>query len=92
MLEGKSSKLENFVPVYLDEKEKQSIADKAYSGISQSAWKSIAEQEKEAINREFNTLAELGFADSNDPAEQRSYQTMLSLWQNSNLSVIERSK
>jgi hypothetical protein len=94
MLDGKSSKLENFVPVYLDEGKKQAIADKAQSfcsEISQSAWKGIAEQEKEALNREFNTLAESGFAGSNDPTEQRIYQTMLSLWQNSNLSVIERS-
>jgi hypothetical protein len=95
MLEGDSAKQEDFVPVYLDERKRQAVADKARefrSGVSPSAWKGIAEQEKEAVNKEFNALAESSFAGSNDENEQRIYQTMLSLWKNSNLSVIERSE
>jgi len=90
-LEGNSAKQENFVPVYFDEGKKQAIADKAraFCSGSQSAWKGIAEQEREAINKEFNTLAEAGFSGSHDETEQRVYQTMLSLWQNSKLSVME---
>ena len=78
---------ENFIPDCVQQG-KQAITEKTDSfctGVSQSEWRAVEKSGREALNREFNALAESCFTDSDDETEQRIYKTMLSLWQNSNL-------
>ena len=90
ILEGGTVKHESFIPDYLGDRAVADQADRFCSGMS--AWKTLDSAEKEALNREFGTLAESCFAGSNDETEQRVYKTMLGLWQNSNLFSLERSE
>ena len=93
MLESNMANHESFIPDFVDEQRKQPIAEKAESfcsGVSQSAW-AAEESEREALNREFKALAESCFADANEETEQRVYNTMLSLWENSELVSLKRS-
>jgi hypothetical protein len=94
MLEDSSVKHESFIPDYFDDKGKQAITERTEffcSGLSQTAWEAMPEPEREALNKEFKTLAESSFTDLNDETEQRIYKTMLSLWQDAELHSLERS-
>lgn len=91
MLEGDNVKHESFIPDYVSQQENKVIVEKTdgfCSGLSQSEWKDIPNAEREALNKEFNILAEFNFADLDNEKEQRVYKTMLSLWQNSNMSLL----
>lgn len=94
MTEGKGANHECFFAEYVDQQWKQAITEKINkfciddSGLK---WKAPEESEKESLNREFNILSESCFADSDEETEQRIYKTMLSLWQNTDLSFLENS-
>jgi len=92
--EGSSTINETYMQQYLDPEMQQGIAGKVNkfcNNASELAFTACAESERNLLNREFNILAESNFVDSNDDTQQRVYQTMLSLWQNSELLTIERS-
>jgi hypothetical protein len=92
MPEGGAVNRECFISDQVDPQGKQAITEKVNmfcSGAS-SAWKALEEQEKESLNREFNTLAESYFSGAGEETE-RVYRTMLSLWQNAQMSSLERS-
>jgi len=94
MLEDTSVKQESFIPDNFDTSEKQAVTDKTdgfCSGLPQTAWEAMPETEREALNKEFKTLAEQEFHDADNETEQRIYRTMLSLWQDSKLHSLERS-
>jgi hypothetical protein len=94
MLEDTSVKQESFIPDSFDDQKKQDLMEKTdgfCSGLSQNAWEAVPEAEREALNKEFNTLAELEFHDADNETEQRIYRTMLSLWKDSKLHSLERS-
>jgi len=94
MLEDTSVKQESFIPDSFDDHENKAVTEKTgffCSGLPQTDWKAMPEPEKEALNKEFRTLAELEFHDADDETEQRIYRTMLSLWQESKLHSLERS-
>ena len=94
MLDDNNVSRESFIPDCVSQEKNQIIAETANafcSGVSQSEWKAITDTGKEALNREFNTLAESCFTDLNNETEQRIYKTMLSLWQNANSLTLERS-
>jgi len=94
MLEDAPVMRESFIPDNFDDREKQAVTEKTglfCSGLPQNAWETMPEQERETLNKEFRTLAELEFHDSDNETEQRIYRTMLSLWQNSKLHSLARS-
>jgi len=89
--EGKGTGQDCFIPEYLgqidqnNQQGKEAITEKVKSfcsGASSSKWKPIEESEKEALNREFNLLAESHFGNAGEDTDDRVYRTMLSLWQN----------
>jgi hypothetical protein len=95
MLQSNTSDVnqECIIPDQIDQQGKKIITEKINKFCSgNSAWKTLKETEQEALNREFNTLAESHFADTSDETEQRIYKTMLSLWQNTQLFSLEKSK
>jgi len=88
--EGRGIEHESFVPEYIDSHGKQAVTEKVNTfcgSVSNSKWKPLTEPEKESLNREFHVCAESYF--SNSTEEQRIYQTMLSLWQNAELSSLD---
>jgi hypothetical protein len=98
--EGRGADHESYIPEYIDKQGKQAITEKVNlfcGGVSLSNWKPLPEPEKEPLNREFNACAEAYFSNTEDKTEektgdktkQRIYQTMLSLWQNAELSSLE---
>jgi hypothetical protein len=92
MTEGRGTSHESFIPQFIDSQGKQAITEKANAfcgGVSNSNWKSLSEPEKEPLNREFNLCAEAYFLNQEDKTEQRVLKTMLSLWQNTELSSLE---
>jgi hypothetical protein len=94
MTEGQGTNNECFFADYIDQRGKQEITEKinAFCGDDpRSGWKPIAESEKEPLNREFNILAESSFANNDEETEQRIYKTMLSLWQNTELSFLDKN-
>ena len=91
-LEDSSVRHESFIPVFLDQGPIRDKTDNYCSGVPRSGWEAGEEEQKEALDREFKSLAESCFAELNDEAEQRTYKTMLSLWQNSKLVYLKRSK
>lgn len=94
MLEGNTNNHESFIPGFIEAQAENEIAEKAEafcSSASRTIWSPFEEQEKKAIDSEFKVLAEACFVDSNDETERRIYQTMLSLWQNSELFSLKRS-
>jgi len=94
MLESMSAKQESFIPVNFEGQEKQAITEKTEiycSSLSQNAWEAVPDTEREALNKEFRTMAEADFTNLNDETEQRVYKTMLSLWQDSKLYSLKRS-
>jgi len=94
---------ECFIPEYFDQDNqqqgKEEITEKvkafcsgASSAINDSPkWKPMEEAEKEALNREFNLLAESHFGNAGEDTDDRVYRTMLSLWQNAGTLSLERS-
>jgi len=58
---------------------------------NRAQWGSADENEKDALNKEFNILAETNFSAAQDAAQQRIYKTMMTLWQNTEISSIGRS-
>lgn len=56
-----------------------------------SGWTGYEETEKEALDKEFISLAESCFIDSQDETEKRVYQTMMSLWKNSEIASLKRN-
>jgi hypothetical protein len=90
MTEGVSVEQECFVSDHIDQQRKQMIAEKVkmFCSSSSSSWKDSGKLEKEALNREFNSITESYFSDTSDEKEQRIYRTMLSLWQNTRLSSL----
>jgi len=94
MLESMSVMRESFIPVNFEGQEKQTINEKVEiycSSLSQNSWEALPDIEREALNKEFNAMAEADFTDLNDETEQRVYKTMLSLWQDSKLYSLKRS-
>ena len=94
MIEDTSVRQESFIPDAFNDHEKQAVSEKTgvfCSGLPQTAWEPMPEPEREALNKEFKTLAELEFHDTDNETEQRIYKTMLSLWQNSELHSLGRS-
>jgi hypothetical protein len=83
---------ECFISDQIDQEKKQIIMERVNmfcSGAS-SVWNILEETKKETLNREFNTLAESYFSGAGEEAE-RVYRTMLSLWQNAQMSSLEGS-
>ena len=94
VLEKDGLKQESFTPDYIQAGDSQSMAEKTDSFCSQteeSSWLSLEADEKEILNREYNSLSESFFTNLDDETEQRIYKTMLSLWNNSNMSSLKRS-
>jgi hypothetical protein len=94
MLEDTSANQESFIQDNFNEQMKHAITGKTddfCSCLSQTDWKVMPEPEREALYKEFKTLAELEFHDSDNETEQRVYKTMLSLWKDSKLHSLERS-
>ncbi|MCL2043667.1 MAG: hypothetical protein FWG89_05955 [Treponema sp.] len=94
MLEDNNINRESFIPDCVSREKNQIIAetvDGFCSGALHSEWKEITETGKEALNSEFNALAESCFTESDDEMEQRVYRTMLSLWQSAHLLTLDRS-
>jgi len=85
---------ECFVPEQVHWQGKQAITEKVgvfCSGSASSDWEAVGKTERESLNKEFNILAEERYANAEGEEEQRVYKTMLSLWQNSQLSSLKRS-
>lgn len=77
---------ECFIPGCIDHNGKQAITGKVDQFCqSSSGWKEPCKADKEALTKEFNTLAESHYANADGETDQRVYNTMLSLWQNSQL-------
>jgi len=94
MTEAQGINHECFFSEYIDQQEKQSATEKVNTfciNDSDSKWKPIGEFDKASLNREFNLLAESCFASADEETEQRIYKIMLSLWQNTQLSFLEKS-
>jgi hypothetical protein len=93
MLDGSTIQHESFLPDYIEQRKKQEISEKVEgfcSGNSETVWKDMTEEERKALNREFNLISESSFSNAEDKIEQRIYNTMLSLWQVSNINTLER--
>ena len=95
MLDDSSLAHESFFPRFLDQEKEKMIAEKTEafcSGADQSAWAKGKELDRDMLDREFKTIAESNFAETSDESGQRVYKTMLSLWQNSSVVNLIRSK
>ncbi|GMO40067.1 MAG: hypothetical protein Ta2F_16120 [Termitinemataceae bacterium] len=86
------SNIENCaIPEFITDTGRSAISKQAISfssNISNNNWCAIHENEKELINREFNSLCESYFSQSND-VQNRVYKTMIELWQKSNLQTLK---
>ncbi|MCL2878673.1 MAG: hypothetical protein FWF29_00375 [Treponema sp.] len=85
---------EIFIPGFIDEQRRQEITKRTENicaNASAPAWIACEEQDKEALDRQFKALGETAFINSQDETEQRIYQTMLSLWQKSEMNVLKGS-
>jgi len=99
--DSRGTEHETFIPEYIDSQGKQAVTEKVNTFcVSNSNWKSLSEPERESLNREFNVCAETYFSNSTEDktdnktikeTEQRIYQTMLSLWQNTDIYSLEFS-
>jgi len=97
-LEGGAAKRERFIPGFIDGQKAQLIGkktDEFCSGVSPAAWAVPEKPERDALDRDLKTLAESCFAGSagsnEDETDRRIYQTMLSLWHNSEFVSLKRS-
>ncbi|HCC37041.1 MAG TPA: hypothetical protein DEQ14_05215 [Treponema sp.] len=92
-LETGTTSKECFIPAGISEERKRAITDAVDRFCANAEWKTIEQEEKELLNREFNAMAEADFLNAEDENGQRIYQTMLSLWHNSDsLCMEERRK
>jgi len=94
ILESGNVKHENFIPEFIDSQKKQLIGEKTEnfcSASSQDAWAAPEQTERDAIDRELKAQAESVFAGNDDETQKRIYQTMLSLWDNSEFVSLKRS-
>ncbi|MCL2244960.1 MAG: hypothetical protein FWC03_10920 [Treponema sp.] len=98
-LESQGTDQNCFITNDINQQEKKTIADRVKNfcrDINSAKWKPADEPEKEMLNREFNLLAETQFAAgmnavTDETTQQRVYKTMMSLWQNTEISSLERS-
>jgi hypothetical protein len=93
LLESGGTNRESFIPAGFDGERGRAAAGAVSafcSGAPPSAWSVTDGAEREALDREFKTLAESQFAGAGDETEQRIYRTMLSLWDNTVIRSIER--
>jgi len=94
MLENQGTDHNCYIPDFIGQQGKKAVSESINNfcrDISRSKWGKTGETEMEALNREFNFLAEANFAAAEDAAQQRIYKTMLTLWQNTEISSMERS-
>jgi len=94
MLESRGADQNCYITNSFDQQGKKMIADEVNNYCrdkNRAGWKPADGQEKEALGREFSLLAETNFSGAQDAAQQRVYKTMMSLWQNTEISSMERS-
>ena len=90
-IESGNEKKECFMTDNIDQQQQSTITDKIDSFCTgQTLWSACDEQEKDALNREFKALSESSFSDINNETEQRIYQTMVSLWHDSQITTLKR--
>ena len=91
ILEAQGCDQNCYVPDDIAQQGKNAIAQEIDYYCRGAKWEPAGNPEKDAVNREFNRLAETHFADAGDAVQQRIYKTMMSLWQNTEISSIGRS-
>jgi hypothetical protein len=87
-LEKPSPSYAVYVPDYTGEGQKSEIARKVTAKCSEEkniSWTAIPTGEREMINKEFVSLTEKYFEGKDDAFEERVYNTVLSMWQNTDL-------
>jgi hypothetical protein len=86
--ENPSSSYAAYVPVYMGEDKKTETARQTIAKCSEGdnvSWTAIPTGEREMINKEFVSLTEKYFEGKDDTFGKRVYNTMLSMWQNTDL-------
>jgi hypothetical protein len=75
----------SFVPDFFDEPHRTMLAEKiaAYCiGTTASEWKTAGTGAREAIGKEFKSIAEAEFGESSDEKSLRVYNKLIELWKN----------
>lgn len=88
MLENQGTNDNCFIQDDIDPQNKKAIAGNINSYCLGAKWKPADAPEKETLDKELNLLAEAHFSAAEEETQQRVYQTMMSLWQNTEISFI----
>jgi hypothetical protein len=92
-LDDLSLSVNAYIPDYISNEPKSEISQKTVADCIASdimSWDSISSSEREIINKELVDMTEQYFESRGEDTDQRVYNTMLSLWQNSQLQSAER--
>ena len=91
-LESASQSYTAYVPNYMGEGQKSEMTKRIIDECSTGknvVWTAISADEQEIINREFAAFTEKYFEGNDDTFEKRVYNTMLSLWQKTDLQSLK---
>jgi hypothetical protein len=91
-LENTGQSYTAYVPDYAGEGQKGEMAKRIIAECSEGKnvlWTAISADEQEIINKEFAVIAEKHFEGNDDTFEKRVYNTMLSLWQKTDLQSLK---
>jgi len=84
-----------YIPDYISDEQKIKISQKTMAACiaaDSMSWIPISSTEREMVNKEFVDIIEQYFESRGEYTDKRIYNTMLSLWQNSDLQSAKRRR